>query len=124
MSNKRLSMGHNSMENCLIIAANMNSFSLEEKKEILKSASNSYLQKKRRTPKYAQKVSLVTEEDAGDDEVAIAASSSSVASEVEVNNSEVDDALPEYLANLDNSDVEMGVDDEFREEQYDEEADD
>ena len=54
----------------------------------------------------------------------IAASSSSVVSEVEVNNSEVDDALPEYLSDSDNSDVEMGVDDEFREEQCDEEADD
>ena len=123
LTDKRLSMGHNSMENCLIIAANMNSFSLEEKNEILKSATNSYLQKRRRTPKYAKKVSLVTEEDSGDDEVAIAASSLSV-SEVEVNNSEVDDALPEYLSNLDNSDVEMGVDDEFREEQCDEEAED
>ena len=122
VTDKRLSMGHNSIENCLIIAANMNSFSLEEKKEILKSVTNSYLQKRRRTPKYAKKVSLVTEEDAGDDEVAIAASSSSVVSEVEVNNSEVDDALPEYLSDSDNSDVEMGVDDEFREEH--EEAED
>ena len=48
----------------------------------------------------------------------------SVVSEVEVNNSEVVDALPEYLSDSDNSDVEMGVDDEFREEQCDEEADD
>ena len=117
-------MGHNSMENCLIIAANMNSFSLEEKKEILKSATNSYLQKRRRTPKYAKKVSLVTEEDSGDDEVAIAASSSSVVSEVEVNNNEVDNALPEYLSDSDNNDFEVGVDDEFREEQCDVEAED
>ena len=69
-------------------------------------------------------MSLVTEEDSGDDEVAIAASSSSVVSEVEVNYSEVDNALPEYLSDSDNSDVEVGVDDEFREEQCDEEADD
>ena len=90
----------------------------------MKSATKSYLQKRRRTPKYAKKVSLVTKEDSGDDEVVIAASSSSVVSEVEVNNSEVDDALPEYLSGSDYSDVEMGVDDEFREEQCDEEADD
>ena len=31
---------------------------------------------------------------------------------------------PEYLSDSDYSDVEMGVDDEFREEQCDEEADD
>ena len=48
----------------------------------------------------------------------------SVVSEVEVNNSEVVDALPEYLSDSDNSDVEMGVDDEFREEESGEEADD
>ena len=35
----------------------------------------------------------------------------SVVSEVEVNNSEVVDALPEYLSDSDNSDVGMGVDD-------------
>ena len=58
LTDKRLSMGRNSMENCLIIAANMNSFCLEKKKEILKSATNSYLQKRRRTPKYAKKVSF------------------------------------------------------------------
>ena len=56
--------------------------------------------------------------------MAIAASSLSVVSEVGVNNSEVDDALPEYLSDSDNSDVEMGVDDEFREEESAEEADD
>ena len=77
---KRLRMGHNSMEKCLIIAPNMNSRSPEEKKEVLKSATNSYLQKRRRTSKYAKRVSLVTEEDLGDDVVAIAASSSSVLS--------------------------------------------
>ena len=48
----------------------------------------------------------------------------SVVSEVEINNSEVVDALPEYLSDSDNSDVEMGVDDKFRGEQCDEEADD
>ena len=31
---------------------------VEEKKEILKSATKSYLQKRRRTPKYAKKVSF------------------------------------------------------------------
>ena len=57
-------------------------------------------------------MSLVTEEDSGDDEVAIAASSSSVVSEVEINNSEVDEALPEYLSDSDYSDVEMGVEEQ------------
>ena len=56
--------------------------------------------------------------------MAIAASSSSVVSEVEINNSEVDDAPLEYLSDSDYSDVETGVDDEFREEQCEEEADD
>lgn len=70
LTDKRLSMSHSSMENCLLIAANATSFSTEERNDIIKSAVAKYLNKRRRKPSYTKtKRMLLMSEDGSDDEI-------------------------------------------------------
>ena len=48
LTDKRLRMSHASMDNCLLIAVNSNSFNNDEKGEMIKNATAKYSQKSRR----------------------------------------------------------------------------
>ena len=47
LSDRRLSMSHATMEDCIVIAGNSNVWSAEEKDEILKSSVSKYMSKRR-----------------------------------------------------------------------------
>ena len=111
LTDKRFSMSHISMENCLLIAANSTCFNEQEKAEIIKDATSKYLKKRRRTASYARKIPLVSEEcsDDGEDhleevEAAAAAVTHDYIPDEDCGDSHEDDTMHNDISSSENSD--------------------
>ena len=108
LTDKRLSMSHSSMENCLLIAANATSFSSEERNDIIKSAVAKYLNKRRRKPSYTKtKKMLLMSEDCSDDKINEVEVAALATNDIQIPNQDSDeDGLElEDLSVSENSDI-------------------